>query len=345
MGAGGQVIAYISYLFLGITFDFMDIPLNSMLPAITDSAHERNVLSSVKRIGIMTGSTLFGMAAPLILANAVNRLNGFYALIFSGVAVVLVFSIIGVMGIKERVEPVADEKYKLKDLVPILTCPPVLVTLIVAIIGGIAAIQQRTSNMYFCTYVLDNRLDVMAFISLFGMAQILPCMGPVAILGNRFGKKPVFVTGIIIAGLVPLFRFFAVTNIPLIYITTFLSSVGTGFFMTLLLSISADNVDYVEYTRGQRAEGALSSLVSFVIKAAMGIGGAIPGYVLAATGYVANQPQTETAKMGIMMNNILIPSILVLISGLVFGLGYGINREKLAQIMAALRERRAAKAR
>jgi GPH family glycoside/pentoside/hexuronide:cation symporter/glucuronide carrier protein len=141
-----------------------------------------------------------------------------------------------------------------------------------------------------------------------------------------------------------LFRFFAVTNIPLIYITTLLASVGIGFFMPLLIGISADNVDYVEYTRGQRAEGTLSSLVSFVVKAAMGIGGAIPGYVLAATGYVANQAQTETAKMGIIMNNILIPSILVLISGLVFGLGYGINREKLAQIMAALRERRVAKA-
>jgi hypothetical protein len=51
----------------------------------------------------------------------------------------------------------------------------------------------------------------------------------------------------------------------------------------------------------------------------MGIGGAIPGYVLAATGYVANQAQTDTAKMGIIMNNILIPSIITLIAALVFG--------------------------
>jgi GPH family glycoside/pentoside/hexuronide:cation symporter/glucuronide carrier protein len=162
-------------------------------------------------------------------------------------------------------------------------------------------------------------------------------------LGNKFGKKPVWIAGALIGSIIPLFRLFAITNIPLIYITTLFAGVGSGLTMALNYGIQADNIDYVEYKRGQRAEGAIASVSSFMVKAASGIGGAIPGYVLAATGYVANQAQTETAKMGIIMNNILIPSIIALISVLVFGLGYGINKEKLEQITTSLREQRAAK--
>ncbi|MDR0761365.1 MAG: glycoside-pentoside-hexuronide (GPH):cation symporter [Treponema sp.] len=343
---GKLAIAYITYLLLGVTFDIMDIPLNSMIPAMTDSERERNSLSVVKGFCYQAGNTLFTMAAPLILASAVNRLNGFYALIFSSVIMVLVFTIIGVMGIKERIEPVnTDEKYKIKDIIPIITCTPVVVTLLTTLGFLISMIQRAASGMYFFTYILDNRMDVFSLTSLVALAVTLPCMAITGILSNRFGKKSVFVTGIVISGLGPLLRLFAVTNIPLIYIGTVLGGVGTGFFMTLSYGICADNVDYVEHTRGHRAEGALAAVNSFVAKAGMGIGGAIPGYVLAATGYVANQPQTEAAKMGIIMNNILIPSIIVLIAALVFGLGYGINREKLSQITASLRERRAAKAR
>jgi GPH family glycoside/pentoside/hexuronide:cation symporter/glucuronide carrier protein len=341
--AGKLAVAYITYLVLGITFDIMDIPLNSMIPAMTDSASERNVLSAVKGICYSIGMTLFNMAAPLVLANAVNRLNGFYALIFSGVAMVLVFTITGVLGIKERIEPVADEKYRLKDLIPIIACSPVLITLIVSIVNITALVQRGASSIYFFMYVMDNRLDVMSFSSLLSMAGTLPCMAVAVFLSNKFGKKPVWVFGTIFSAIIPLLRLFAVTDIPLFYVTTILAGMGSGFALTLNYGIQADNVDYVEYTRGQRAEGAIAAVNSFVVKAAMGIGGAIPGYVLAATGYVANQAQTETAKAGIIMNNIQIPSIIVLVSALVFGLGYRINREKLAQITETLRERRAAK--
>lgn len=47
------LIAYISYILIGITFDLMDIPLNSMIPVMSDDMKERNLLSLIKGAAYM----------------------------------------------------------------------------------------------------------------------------------------------------------------------------------------------------------------------------------------------------------------------------------------------------
>jgi GPH family glycoside/pentoside/hexuronide:cation symporter/glucuronide carrier protein len=108
--------------------------------------------------------------------------------------------------------------------------------------------------------------------------------------------------------------------------------------------IWADNTDYVEYKLGWRAEAAISSLNSFIIKASHGVGGAIGGYILSATGYIANQPQTDLAKFGINFNVIAVPIIAYIIGILVFGIGYKLDNEKLTEVNETLRQRREEKA-
>ena len=54
-----------------------------------------------------------------------------------------------------------------------------------------------------------------------------------------------------------------------------------------MYGIQADNTTYVQYKTGKRAEAAVASLSSFISKVGQGIAGALPGYVLAATGFVA----------------------------------------------------------
>lgn len=46
--SGKLVIAYISYLLLGILFPIMDISLNSLLPVMTSDMKERQTLSAIK---------------------------------------------------------------------------------------------------------------------------------------------------------------------------------------------------------------------------------------------------------------------------------------------------------
>jgi GPH family glycoside/pentoside/hexuronide:cation symporter/glucuronide carrier protein len=343
--AGKVAIAYITYILIGVTFDMMDIPLNSMIPVMTDVDKERNILSAIKGLCYMIGVTAFSMSAPLILAGAKTPLSGYYVLIFAAIAVVLVFTIVGVLGIKERIEPLnTKEKYKLKDVASIVLSGPVLATLISSILFGINLTITNSSGMYFVTYILDHRLDVLSLTFLLSLAGMLPAMALSTIFSTRFGKKPVFITGYLIIGIAPLLRLLSITNIPLLYVATIVGGIGSGLAMTLTYGIQADNVDYVEYARGQRTEGCIASLNSFVVKAGMGVGGAILGYILSATGYVANAVQSDGAKTGIIMSAIVIPALLALLSALVFGVGYKINKAKLAEITQGLRNRRTEKA-
>jgi GPH family glycoside/pentoside/hexuronide:cation symporter/glucuronide carrier protein len=344
---GGKLaVAYISYLILGITFDLMDIPLNSMIPVMTDNDKERNSLSAIKGAAYMSGMMLLNMSFPLILAAASNPTSGYYSLILTGTAIVLVFTIIGVRGIRERIEPVnTEEKYKLKDIIPILTSRPVLVMLFTSLIFFVAMATASGCAMYFYTYVLDNRLDVFSLTSLLSLAGMLPFMILTPFFANRYGKKPIYLISLLIASVIPLIRLISVTNIPLLLGVTILTGMGSGFSMTLINGLQADNVDYVEYTRKQRAEGAIASLNSFVVKAAMGVGGAIPGYILAATGYVPNQAQSDATKAGIIAAVIILPAVLYFIALFIFGFGYNINKTRLAEITQSLRDKRAARVR
>jgi Na+/melibiose symporter-like transporter len=49
---GKLAIAYISYLLIGWTFDLMDIPLNSMIPVMSDREKDRNTPSILKGVGL-----------------------------------------------------------------------------------------------------------------------------------------------------------------------------------------------------------------------------------------------------------------------------------------------------
>ncbi len=338
------VIVYITYLLIGITFDLMDIPLNAMIPVMTDDEKERGSLSTIKGACYMTGMLGIGIVAPMILKNFSNAVIGYLILVGGATVIVLVFSIVGVMGMKERVRPIEEEKYKLKQLFPILAQRPVMISFAASLLFGVGGTVASSSNIYFVTYVLDNRLDVLSLVSFLSMAGMFLGMFVAGRLIGGLGKKALYGGSLILYGVFLLIRLFNVTSIPLIYISSLLAGIGSGGMMTLSYGIQADNVDYVEYKNGMRAEGALASLNSFVVKAGQGIGGAIPGYILAVTGYVANQAQTDSAIGGIVSATIIIPAVIYVAGGLIFGLGYNLNKSKLDEIILGLRNRRVEKA-
>lgn len=122
---GKYVIVYITYLLLGWTFDIMDISLNSLLPVMTAENKERNSLSLIKALGYGLGGAAISILAPIIVAS--GTLESYYILIFGSMAVTLVFSILGALGVKERVTPKGtdDERYSLRELFQFLRFKPV----------------------------------------------------------------------------------------------------------------------------------------------------------------------------------------------------------------------------
>ena len=119
-------------------------------------------------------------------------------------------------------------------------------------------------------------------------------------------------------------------------VSSVICSCGTSFAQLLYYSIQADNIDYVDYKLGLRAEGVIAAATSMITKISNGIGAAFSLYVLSWT---ANGDGSYT-KLGLSLADGLIPGIVVFVGAIVFLLLYRINNEEAEKIQAVLSERR-----
>ncbi|EMF0078038.1 MFS transporter [Enterococcus hirae] len=268
------VVIYISYILLGITFDLMDIPLNSLIPVLTDQEADRNILSSIKGVSYTVGPTCLNILAPLILSAYNNGLSGYTLLIVGTVLVVLFFTIFGTLALKERgneepAELSQERGYSYKEALAILKIRPVMTLFISMLFITAASNIFSGSLLYYLNYILNDTklLSFASFLGLFG-------------------------------------------------------ALGAG---VLVPSLSADNVDQIKHELGIETAALIASLNSFIMKFAMAIGGAIPGFVLSYTGYVANQAQLSSASFGIIFSTFVVPLVFYLITLGVFQIGYPAN--------------------
>lgn len=339
--AGKLAVAYVSYLLIGVLFPVMDISLNSMLPVMTADMDERNTLSSIKGFVYMVGIFAVNMAAPLILGSTSDK-NGYVKLILCGTAVIVLFSIVGTAGIRERVQVKSGAgKYGIKDLFRILSQRPVWATFLSALTYTVGMYVANTTNTFFYTYVLKD-LRLLSLASIVQLAALLPATLLAGVFIKKIGKKNLYIIGMVFFGLLPLIRLLNVVNLPLLMAATALGGIGMGFCMPLTYGIQADNTDYVELKLGHRAEAAVAALSSFITKCAMGIGGAIPGYLLAAVGFdSAATVQSDLVNRVITSCVIVAPAVLCVAGIIIFILAYPLTKEKLEEQVLKIKELRA----
>ena len=85
------------------------------------------------------------------------------------------------------------------------------------------------------------------------------------------------------------------------------------------------------------------TLIGLGIKFAMIIGGSLPTAVLSASGYVANEAQTESTLAAIRNLTSLLPLAVVVVTMVIFGAFYHLNEEKVVEIQKQIAERNAAR--
>lgn len=337
--SGKLAIAYVSYILLGVLFPVMDISLNSLLPVMTEDTKERNSLSSIKGLAYVIGALVIGVAAPLILGDTSNK-QGYINLVLIMTAVIFFFSIIGTMGVKERVKPQMENSYSVKELFKILSQKPVYITFLAVLLYSIGSNIVNAANTYFYTYIFED-LTLASIITLITCVTVFPATMVIGNLIGRFGKKKMYAIGLALAGLAPIIRLLDVRSIPLLIVSVLIAGIGAGFAAPLNYGIQADNTDYIEVSMGIRAEGAVASLSSFVSKCAMGIGGAIPGYLLQLAGFDSKAAVQNADVINVIVLCVLIlPAIVNVVAIVIFSKGYPITKEKLNEQTYLLREKR-----
>ncbi|MDL2327244.1 glycoside-pentoside-hexuronide (GPH):cation symporter [Ruminococcaceae bacterium OttesenSCG-928-A11] len=338
--AGKLAIVYVSYLLLGITFTIMDISLNSLLPVMTQNPKERNTLSGIKGVTSMMGALVISIFAPMVIGSMADQAQGYMLLIGILTAMIILFSVVGSLGVRERVKKLSGEKYSVRDLFRIISQRPVLIAFVLALCYSLGSNIYGTVNAFFFTYLIGD-LTLLGLMSLVSMAGVIPGSIVGAIIANKLGKKRVYIAGYILLTVGLLLRIISPTNIGLLIGCSIIFGIGQGFVTTLMYGIQADNTDYVEYATGKRAEAAVASLSSFVTKVGMGIGGAIPGYILATVGFSAaavEQPATVTTA--IIVTTLVVPTLFFAVGAVVFAALYKIDKPFLEKMNRKLTETR-----
>ena len=161
-------------------------------------------------------------------------------------------------------------------------------------------------------------------------------------LANRYGKKRIFIVCLALTAIfTAMFYFPSRDNIEAMFVLNFLKSLAYAPTVPLLWAMIADVADHSEYVNYRRATGFVFSGVVFALKAGLGVGGAVLGFLLSGFGYVSGSQveQSDTAIQGIILSSSLIPAAFFFI-GVIALFFYPISKEYNEKMQAELSARR-----
>jgi glycoside/pentoside/hexuronide:cation symporter, GPH family len=196
----------------------------------------------------------------------------------------------------------------------------------------------------FGLIALADRSNVSSVgFSLFNMAgQLITIFGVLVskALAMRFGKKLVFIVGLFFTAVFTLLFILVPRDaVNLAFGLNILKSLAYGPTIPLLWAMMGDVADYAEWKTHRRATGVVFAGIVFALKAGLGLGGAICGWLLAVYNYEPNVAQSPTALLGIRMTASVYPAITFFIGVVALGF-YSISKTMNVQIQDELAERR-----
>ncbi len=197
--------------------------------------------------------------------------------------------------------------------------------------GLIVSSQERAYEVGFGVF---NMLGaVIQFIGVIFLSQFL---------ANRYGKKRVFLICLTLTSIfTAMFYFPGKADVETMFILNILKSLAYAPTIPLLWAMIADVADYSEYVNHRRATGFVFAGLVFALKAGLGIGGAILGFLLSGFGYVsgAGVSQSDSAIHGILLSSSILPATTFII-GVVALWFYPITKKYNEKMQSELAERR-----
>ena len=167
------------------------------------------------------------------------------------------------------------------------------------VLNAFGLIVSSPDKAYEVGFGVFNMLG--AIVQFFGVI----CLS--GFLANRYGKKSVFIVCLALTALFTAFFYFPnETDVETMFVLNFLKSLAYAPTVPLLWAMIADVADHSEYVNHRRATGFVFAGVVFALKAGLGIGGAILGFLLSGFGYVsgAGIAQSESDIHGLSLIHI-----------------------------------------
>ena len=337
-GTALTIWALAAHMLFRTVYTIVSMPYLSLSAVMTRDSTERGILASFRMIAA-TGAGLVISFFTLDLVKALgggDDMRGFLmvAVLFGILATLILWFTFA--NTREEVSAPDERLPDAADMIRMLRANSAF-----WLVAGMMLMAAMASTFfskaipYFFKYgVLREDLIGTALATLTGCAMLsIPVWTQVM---KRTSKRVVAMSGPALAclvyvafWLVPMER--ADLLIPVLAISGFATGAGYLTFWAMI----PDTVEFGEWRTGIRAEGMIFGFVSFIQKAALGLGVGLLGEVLGTIGYVANQPQTPQTLENLRQMMLVAPLCFAIAAVTLISF-YPLDRKRHARLVRAL---------
>ena len=324
-------------------YTMYNIPMGSLLSAMSTNDAERASLSSARGVGSMIGNALPGMIGPMIIGMFGDRSSVGYTI--TGVACAVVgfgICLMHYFWTEERTE--VGEQTKADDIQfsDILTVVKKNRPFVALCIHGICICTMQyatqTLSMYMYSGVYHD-VTYQSISSVLSMPFMVGSMVAVPFICKKLGLEKLIRYSLLAGGAMCaiLFGMHLVMEVhPLIH--GVILGVGSGMAMVSIQmqwGLVGEAIDYNELVTGKRTEGSIYGTFNLSRRIGQTIGQGFALYGLGWIGYEGTAAvQTDGAVFGLKILCVLIPAVFILGSWAAFKFVWNITPEKRAEMAA-----------
>lgn len=338
------VYVFITYnLVSTVIYTAINVPYSALNALMTQDPYERSVLSIFRNLLATAGTLTINLCTlPLVEYFGDNVSAWTKTFCILGALAVAAF-LINFFGTKERVKPAGKENGKEENVPFLVGIKALLKNKYWIMMTGMLALfflmysVNGGATVYYAKDILGDRNLVGTINGIFNIVQIVG-MFFIAMLVKRYGKRNVFVLGLILDIIGMMILNFSGGVMGLIIVSSIIRGIGNACGGATMWAMVSDTIDYGDWKTGVRTEGLVNSACSFGYKIGNGIGSALLGLILEMGGYIGEASvQTASALSSIRLCFVWIP-IGVYFAGLLIMRFYHLDKE-FAGIIEDLQKR------
>ncbi len=330
------------------SYTMFNIPMGSLLSAMSTNDSERASLSSARGVGSMFGNMIPGMAGPVIIGMfGENKSTGYMITGVACAAIGFVTCLLHYAMTEERV--VVEEETKADDikLTDIFTVVKKNRPFIALCIHGvcICAMQYLAENISMYMYsAVYNDVTYKTLASALSAPFMMGSMVAVPFMCKKLGLEKVIRISLLIGGGICaiLFGMHMVMEVPPLVHGVILG-VGSGMAMVSIQmqwGLVGEAIDYNEYITGKRTEGSIYGTFNLARRIGQTVGLGVSFFALDWIGYQPTQDiQSAGTIFGFKSLCVLIPAIFILGSWAAFKFVWRITPEVRAAMAAKKAEK------
>ncbi|WCL53481.1 MFS transporter [Gimibacter soli] len=340
---GKLLWAYATYVFMMLSYTFINVPYGALIGVMTSDSHDRTVLTSFRFIGAFTGGSIVAYLTPELVAllGQGDEVRGWQmTMALYGLVAALLF-LITFLSVRERVSPISREQASLwVDIKDLGRNKPWLVLFSLALVIMITITLRASTGTFYLKYYVD-RPDLIGAFSMTYMLALMMGAAITPLLTKFMGKKQLMlILMCAVTILSAAFYFIPRDQVLLMFVMQALIGICLGPKSPLVFSMYADTADYSEWHTGRRATAMVFAAAAFSQKLGGALAAALIGWLLGALGYAANQVQTSTSEAGIVMLMTIIPAVFAGLSVLLVRI-YPLDEQSVETINLDLASQRA----